>query len=382
MDDDAKILISGAGIAGLTSAIWLGRAGYRPLIVEKAPRIRADGYIISLSHYAYHLLDQMGILEDLKRLNIRVGHSSYHDRSGRSVLDLDYERLFEAGNIVQVMRDDLQTVLYEHTKDLAEFRFSNGVVEVEETDDGARVAFEDGSADTFDLVIGADGLHSAVRDCVFAPQEYRRHYLGLHSAAFRCPNLLGIKHEYHAYLEPYRHTIVYTTRSNDIACIFIWKNDEHEVPPPGGSRLDHLREAYDDAAPCLIELIDSREPEDRVYMEALNQIEMRRWHKGHVVIVGDGAHSLTQLSGQGASMAIRGASTLAQAVLAGSISEAFEHYDAAIRPTVSKLQHAVRKNAKWYVPGGLLNYYVRDLSFRCLPREFWVRYFKSKYSHG
>lgn len=115
-------------------------------------------------------------------------------------------------------------------------------------------------------------------------------------------------------------------------------------------------------------------------MDALIQIEMKKWSKGRVVVVGDAAHSLTLLSGQGASIAFAGASTLAKAIADMPADEALKHYDDTIRPIVSELQPSVRKNAKWYVPGGLGFHLFRDCTMRLLPNELWVRYFKSKYS--
>jgi len=380
MDRNARILISGAGIAGLTASIWLSRAGFRPLIVEKAPKIRADGFIITLSAHCYHLAREMGILDDLIALNNRIKGSSYHDRSGRAVLELDYDRLFEEGRTVQIMRDDLESVLYDHAKSGPDFLFANSVSRIEQNGQEALVSFEDGSERTFDVVIGADGLHSRVRQLAFANGEVIKHRLGLQAAAFRCPNVLGLSHKYEAYMEPNRHTIVYTTRTNELACIFIWKDDELTVPGEGQARLDHLSDAFRGADPRSRKLIESRGPKDRVYMEALTQIEMPSWRKGRVCIVGDGAHCLTQLSGQGASMAIAGASALARALTEQSPDEAFAQYDAAIRPIVSQLQPATRDNAKWYVPGGMPFHLLRVSAMRFLPNELWVRYFKSKYS--
>lgn len=380
MDRKTRILISGAGVAGLTAAIWLGKAGFRPVIVEKAPRIRADGFILSLSHHSYHLLQEMGILDDLKAVNNRVMSSSYHDRSGRAILTLDYERLFEAGNIIQIMRDDLEQVLYEHAKDKADYLFGNSVTEIEQVGDEVEVTFEDGRKQTFDVVIGADGVHSAIRKCAFSPDEVKRHYLGLHAAAYRCENVLGIERKYEAYLEPNRHTIVYTTRKNDLACIFIWKNDALSVPPPGQAQIDYLKETYRGADPRAVQLIGSLKPQHGMYMEPLTQIEMPRWHKGRVAIVGDAAHSLTQLSGQGASLAIRGASTLAQSLIERSVDDAFAQYESTIQPITAEIQPAVRKNKRWYVPSSMAFHLLRDATMRFLPNEIWIRYFQSKYS--
>lgn len=382
MDRNARILISGAGVAGLTAAIWLGRAGFRPLIVEKAPRIRADGFILSLSKHSYHLLQEMGILDALIAVNNRVERSSYHDRAGHAILELDYDRLFEAGNITQVMRDDLERILHDQAKDQADYLFSNSVIALAQRGDEVHVTFEDGSERQFDLVIGADGLHSAVRQCAFTDDEVTRHYLGLHAAAFRCDNHLGLSHKYEAYLEPYRHTIIYTTRTNELASIFIWADTSLDVPPPGPERLRTLSATYEGAHPNVRRLIDACNADDPLYMDVLLQIEMASWHKGRVALIGDAAHSLTLLSGQGASIAIACASALARALGEMPVHEALAHYDAVMRPIVAKAQPATRRNVRWYVPGGLGFHLLRDASMRFLPNELWVRYFKSKYSKG
>ncbi len=380
MDQNARILISGAGVAGLTAAIWLNKAGFRPLVVEKAPRIRADGFILSLSHHSYHLLREMEILDDLWAVNNQVKSSSYYDRSGKVILTLDYHRLFEAGNIIQVMRDDLERVLYSRAREAADYCFSTSVSKIVQDKQQVQVTFSDGTEAAFDAVIGADGVHSTVRKSAFGPDEVTRHYLGLHAAAYRCNNVLDLKNKYEAYLDPLRHTIVYTTRTNDLACIFIWKNDSLTVPRSAPEQIDYLKDTYRGADPRAVKLIDALEPKHSMYMEALTQIEMPVWHKGRVAIAGDAAHSLTQLSGQGASMAIKGASTLARALGEKPVHDAFAQYEEAIRPTISEIQPAVRKNKRWYVPGNLPFHLFRDATMRFLPNELWVRYFKSKYS--
>lgn len=382
MDRNSRILISGAGVAGLTAAIWLARAGFRPVIVEKAPSIRADGYILTLSHHCYHLTEEMGILDDLWAHNNRVRSSSYHDGSGRAILSLDYERLFEEGRALQIMRDDLESILYARAKDCAEFRFADSVSGIVQDGDQAQVTFESGEEQAFDVVIGADGLHSGVRAHAFRTDQVRRHRLGLHSAAFRCDNVLGLEHKYEAYLDRHRHTIVYTTRTNELATIFIWENAEPQVPSSNAERLAYLRATYRGADPRALKLIETRSPEDRMYMDLLMQIEIPTWRAGRVVLVGDAAHCLTQLSGQGASLSIAGASTLARKLADEPFETAVRNYEAEIRPIAAELQPATRNAAKWYVPKGLGFHLVRDWSMRLLPTELWVRYFKSKYSDG
>ena len=191
-----KILISGAGIAGLTAAIRLAQAGHTPVIVEKAKSSRAGGYLVALSHQAYIFAEEMGLVPDLKPYDLSIHSSSYHDRTGRSLLDLDYSKMLTGLDIIQVMRDDLALVLYEHASKVADIRFDNYITAIYETDDGVEVKFASGNAETFDMVIGADGAHSGVRHLTFSDDEYTHHYLDLHCAAFRLPNVIDIKSKF------------------------------------------------------------------------------------------------------------------------------------------------------------------------------------------
>jgi 2-polyprenyl-6-methoxyphenol hydroxylase-like FAD-dependent oxidoreductase len=375
-----RVLVSGAGIAGLTATIGLARHGIRPLVVEQAPDVRADGFIITLSSRCCAVAREMGLLEDLKAAANDVARSSYHDRRGRTLLELDYGELFELGEVVQIMRDDLQSVLYRHAATLADFRFGTSVRALDPRPDHVLASFTDGGSEAFDLVIGADGVHSAVRDRAVAPGAVRRHQLGLHAAAFRAPNVLGLARKYEAYLAPRRHTILYTTRGGDLACIFIWRAAGPAPPTDPAARLAWLARVFEDADPTSRRLIAAATPATRVYMDALVQIEMATWRSGRCVLVGDAAHALTQLSGQGASISMIGAWTLATALATAPFAEACARYERAIRPEVERLQPLVRRNAKWYVPHGALQNLGRELTFRLVPAALWVRYFKTKYA--
>jgi 2-polyprenyl-6-methoxyphenol hydroxylase-like FAD-dependent oxidoreductase len=157
MQAGSRILISGAGVAGLTAAIWLGRNGFRPTLVERSPSVRADGYIVSLSHVSYQYARELGLLDKLRSFETRILTSSYHDRRGRVMVGLARDSLMSGVDVVQLMRDDLQQVLYEAAESVADFRFSTVITKIEQ---GERVdvEFGDGRSEEFDVVIGADGL--------------------------------------------------------------------------------------------------------------------------------------------------------------------------------------------------------------------------------
>ncbi len=381
MHKNSRIMISGAGVAGLTAAIWLGRHGFKPVIIEKAPEIRADGYIISLSHKSYHYATELGLLKDLLERNTGIKHSSYHHRSGRCMLLLDYENLFAGVDIVQVMRDELQTVLYEHARDLAEFRFGLTATAIDQQNDKVQVTFNNGDSDEFDLVIGADGLHSVTRELTFTDDEMEKIYLDRFSSAYKLDNVVELVDKFEDHMEKDRYMCAYTTGKGDLACVFIWK-DPARVAPDIGQRKSYLQQAFHNP-PAFVEKILAQCP-DRTpfYMDALIQINMPQWHKGRVVLTGDAAHSLTLLSGQGASSAFWGASTLCKALIEHTPEQAFAIYENELQPIIRQIQPAVRSAAKWYIPGSTLPWLVRDSLMTCLPNRFFQSYFKSKYSRA
>jgi 2-polyprenyl-6-methoxyphenol hydroxylase-like FAD-dependent oxidoreductase len=379
MNKNSRIMISGAGVAGLTAAIWLGRHGFRPVIIEKAPEIRADGYIISLSHKSFHYADELGLLPRMLERNTGISYSSYHNRKGHTMLLLDYQDLFAGVDIVQIMRDELEMVLYEAAKDLADFRFGLSATAISQDDDRVSVCFDNGDEEEFDLVIGADGLHSITRELTFTPDEIERIYLGRFSSAYKLDNVIGLVDKFENHMEQNRYMCVYTTGKDDLACVFIWKDHSLEAPPPG-QRNAYLKEAFNDPPEVVAKILDACPENDTFYMDPLIQIRMKNWHKGRVVLSGDAAHSLTLLSGQGASSAFWGASTLARALVDHEPEQAFRIYQDEMQPVINRIQPAVRSAAKWYIPGSTLPYLVRDTLMTCLPNLFFQKYFKKKYS--
>ena len=380
MDKQSKILISGAGVAGLTCAIWLARHGFKPIVIEKAPEIRADGFIVSLSHASYHYAKRLDLFDKIAAKNSGIRESSYHDRRGKAMLTLDFRDLFRGVDVVQIMRDDLEDILYEVAKEQIEIRLGTSIKSIEQSQT-AQVTFENGQEEEFDVVIGADGIHSNTRSLVFPESDVERRFLGLFSSAYRLPNVIGLKARFENHMERDRYMCVYTTRRDDLACLFIWRSDKKEAPQPDLRRQE--LEDYYQGAPSIVEQVIAEFPSDYpVYMDPLIQIDIKQWYNNNVVLLGDAAYCLTLLSGQGASTAFWGACCLAEALVTQKKEQAFATYDKTLRPVVAEIQPATRMAAKWYIPRTRALYVARDSAMRYLPNAFFQRYFRQKYSRA
>lgn len=381
MSKNKRILISGGGIAGLTAAIWLARAGMKPVIVEKAKTPRVGGFLVALSHQAYLFAQEMDLMPHLRGHDLNITSSSYHDRSGRSLLDLDYTRLFSGLDIIQITRDDLARVLFEQAKDKADIRFGESIQSISQGRNKARVKFTSGAEEEFDIVIGADGVHSAVRQAVFSPGDYKTHYLDLYVAAYKLPNVLGIHNKFETHMERSRYMAVHNTRENDIGAVFVWDAPGARDVPAGPQREDFLLNAYHDTTAAIEKILKHCPKGEAFYMDALSQIDMPTWHKGNCVLVGDAAHCLTLFSGRGAAAAFAGACRLAKAIIEhNDLQTAFRAYEAGTRPIIEDIMPATRNAVCWYVPRSLYNHMIRDNLMRFVPNAVFRKYFRMKYS--
>lgn len=376
-----RILISGAGVAGLTAAIWLGRHGIRPVIVERAPDVRADGYIISLSHRSYRYADALGLLPEIRRRGAGITASSYQRAGGRVLLALDYARLFEGVDVVQIMRDDLQDILYARARDLAEFRFGTSITRIDAVDARADVTLSDGRCESYDVVIGADGAHSIVRELCFSGDEIELRHLGLCCAAYRLPNFLGLKDKFETHMERDRYMVVFTNPQGGLAAAFVWASSLATAPPAAARRAT-LQAAYAGTGPVTSAVLEHCPQDTPFYMDPLVQVRMREWHRGPAVLVGDAAHCLTLISGQGATAAFTGACVLAEQLVEKPPAAAFAAYSADLGNTIRAVQDSTASASRWYVPRSLWRQAARDLGMALLPARYFERYFQAKYSRA
>ncbi|MGZ4525381.1 MAG: FAD-binding protein [Mycobacterium sp.] len=353
------VLISGASVAGATAAYWLGRHGYSVTVVERHPGPRPGGQAIDVRGPALGVLERMGLLAAAQKRQTQIRGASVVDRDGNE-LSRDTESTPTGGPIdspdIELLRDDLVELLYGASQWSAEYIFDDTITGLD--DDGAtvNVTFERAPARSFDLVIGADGLHSNVRRLVFGPEEQFIERLGTHAAIFTVPNFLDLDYWQTWHYGDSTMAGVYSARNNSEARAMLGFMDTDlriDYRDTEAQFAELERRMGDDGwvRPQLLEYMRSA-PD--FYFDEMAQIKMDRWSKGRLALVGDAGYCCSPLSGQGTSVALLGAYILA-GELATASQDGTVDYELGFANYHKEFNDYVRRN-QWLVvdniPGG------------------------------
>jgi 2-polyprenyl-6-methoxyphenol hydroxylase-like FAD-dependent oxidoreductase len=358
-------LISGIGVAGPALAFWMLRAGIVPTLLERAPRLRAGGYMVDFWGVGYDIAERMGILPDILRAGYHVRELRLVDHTGATVGGFDTGVLRRAtnGRLVSIPRGELSAALYRAVEPRVEAIFGDSVSHVEETRDGVLVRFERGRSRRFDMVIGADGLHSGVRHVVFGPESLFEQTLGYEVAAFEVehyrPRDEGV---YVAYSVPGRQIARFAMRDDRTLFLFVLASVEDSPPDPTNTAAvkAHLRAGFENTGWESADILAALVRSPQVYFDRVSQIHLDRWSIGSIALVGDAAFAPSLLTGQGCALAIIGAYVLAGELAHGSVDDAFVRYERTLRPFMLGKQGAARRLAHSFAPRTRLGIFVRN----------------------
>ena len=350
-----RILISGASIAGPVLAYWLTRRGVDVTVVERAPALRkTGGHAVDLFRPAMEISERMGVLPRIEDHATGTTVLTVYRPWAAKPAHIDYLKIIGAvsDRHVEIMRDDLSEIYFDATRHDAEYVFGDQITAI--TDDGD-VSFEHGAPRRFDLVVGADGLHSGVRRIVFGDDVPER-FLGGYLSVVSVPKSLARDGEMAGYFEPDRVTMVYTAdHLDDARAVFIFRPrtpldyDHRDVP----RQKSQLRAAFSGISARVDRWLDEIERTQAFYFDAITALELTSWSRGRVTLVGDAGYCPGPAVGGSTSLAVYGAYVLAgEIATAGSdYAAAFASYERTMMPSVLGSRALARVNAKTIVPG-------------------------------
>jgi 2-polyprenyl-6-methoxyphenol hydroxylase-like FAD-dependent oxidoreductase len=350
------VLISGAGIAGPALAYWLHRSGHAVTVVEKAGAPRAGGYPVDIRGPAVEVVRRMGVLPHLREAHIGSLRCTFLDAGGGTVASLTPQAVTGGveGRDLEVRRGDLTTILHALVRDDVEFLFGDAIATLDQSGAGADVTFRSGRRRTFDLVVGADGAHSATRAAHFGPEERFHRYLGYGFALFTVPNTLGLSHEVVMWNAPGRAAALYAVGDAPELHAFLAFHRPRTpagVPGDAGAWRDLVAGVFAGAGWEVPGMVAALRDADDVFFDTAGQIRLPRWSRGRVALVGDAAYAPSFLTGQGTSLALAGAYLLAHALATHrDHAAALAAYEDGLRPFVAANQALVDNGAATLLP--------------------------------
>ncbi|KAJ5601550.1 FAD/NAD(P)-binding domain-containing protein [Penicillium lagena] len=345
-----KVLICGGGCAGPALAYWLNRSGHQVTVIERFPILRAAGSQIDLRGAGIEAVKRMGLLEAIRGILVDEAGAAMLDSHGNAIAQIMANKSGQGAQSLtseyELMRGDLVRILYAATKDNVEYIFGKTVDHFEQDDQQVTVTFSDGSSDTFDLLVGADGQGSRIRKAILPPGTPDPYFkFGTHVAYWFIPRLEGDNNMMNVYNSPGGRMVMRRSHSPTETQVLCYLRDSSpEISSIHRASVDKQKafwtQRFRNAGWQIDRFLEGMKTTDNWYCQEVVQVHTETWSKGRVVLLGDAAHCPSPFSGMGTSAALVGAY-----VLAGEISQhsddfpqAFAEYDKILRPFVKEVQ--------------------------------------------
>lgn len=365
-----RVLICGGGIAGLTLAGCLERQGITPLLVERAPRLRDQGYMLDFFGSGYEVAARLGLLYELEQIHRPVSSLCVVDRRGRVRTSISYprlrRRLFDDRHF-NFLRGDLERLLYERIAHRVEVRFGVSVEAIEQRGNLVVALLSDGEEQECDLLVGADGVHSRVRDLAFAGAGGASRFLGCMAAGFVANSTspeLGAVDAFLTLSLARRQVALYPLCGGRFAAFFLHRVSGRCLELSRETAARELRAVYGDLDWVVPGLLAQVPVAPDLFFNPVSQIELPNWSAGRIVLLGDAGYCVSLLAGQGAALAMTGAYVLAEELARSEVPAALAQYEARLRPGVERLQVAGRRIARWFLPETRVRLVLRNVALR------------------
>jgi 2-polyprenyl-6-methoxyphenol hydroxylase-like FAD-dependent oxidoreductase len=385
---NGNVLISGASVAGPALAYWLRQYGCTPTVVERAPAPRPGGHAIDLRGTAREVAERMGIMGQVRAAHTGARAMAYVNAANKKVAVMPSD-VGESGGVIadiEILRSDLVRILYDATRQDVEYVFDDSITALVQRPDGVEVTFARGAARTFDLVVGADGLHSKVRSLAFGPESTFVRDGGQYMAIF--PADPGIE------LDGWELFHNMPRRPGDpsgygrMAGIYPMRDRAQcramlafSAPPlPRGhtdlsAQKQLLADTFDGEGWLVPRLLEHMWQTPEFYLYRPSLVHLDRWSAGRAVLLGDA--SFAGSIGQGTSMALVGAYVLAGELAAaqGDHRVAFAAYEDELRAYVTDCQKPIPGGLKGFLPPTRTRIWLRNQFIRAIAHSPWRRMF-------
>lgn len=378
-----KVLISGAGIAGPTLAYWLSRYGMTPTIIEKAPALRTGGYVVDFWGAGFDVADRMGLVPEILRRGYQVREVREVDRHGHraGAFSVSVFDRMTGGRFTSLPRSELAAVIFEALGDRVETIFNDTITEINDSGNEIGVRFERSAPRSFDLVIGADGLHSQVRRLVFGEQAQFERYLGLKVAAFAARGYRPRDE-----LVYVTHTAVgqqigrFAMRDDLTMFLFVLIDPDPNIPPDLAGQKAELHRRFSDSGWECRDILAALQHVDTLYIDRVSQIRMDRWSHQRVALVGDAAFCVSLLAGQGSALAMAAAYVLAGELKRanGDHATAFAKYQERLGAFIAAKQDAAIRLSTFFAPSSRMRLFLRNQIMKLIGVPFLTEFFVAR----
>jgi len=383
--NNKNILVSGAGIAGTTLAWWLKKFGFNPTLIEIAPALREGGYAIDFMGAGYDVAEKMGIIPALKEVDINFSKLVFVDSNNKEKGSMNYQKIkdFLNGRAFTLLRSDLAKMIYQSLDKDVEIIFGDTITNIAQNENEVSVTFQSGTTRNFDLLVGADGLHSKVRSLVFGNETQFEKYFGYYTSSYTIDDFSLGNHTFSMYNVPYKQVAVYSNSGNKTTTFFIFTSPEklsypyHDI----GKQKQILKTEFENSGWMCPQLLSGIDSTTDFYFDSISQIKMDSWYKGRITLVGDAGYCPSLLSGKGSTLAMVGAYILAGELKQanGDYKAAFKQYEVIFKPFMDKKQKAAQFFAKSFVPKSNFGIWLRNVTFKLMSSSLFSKLFLNQF---